>query len=193
MATRLSASGNGRSGSLGRYPLTYPELALWRDGRAGSALAAISTRIRQGRRIARANRAGNWRPCPPTFSRAAWRVAAAGRWFTASDEGNVTEWPPWPANASGSASAAAIRRLSADGGVARWRRRDRHRRDCAAGNSDYPDGAGSLGTHRRLFRADLASRVRLHSRRIANFHFLGRLAPGSPSSRRAQLDLSIAA
>ncbi|MBA3271704.1 MAG: ABC transporter permease, partial [Acidobacteria bacterium] len=107
-------------------------------------------------------------------------VPLIGRWFTAADEGNVTELAPvvsarfWHRFSGGNPSFVG-RRLMWPGGA-----RALVVVGIAPANLNYPNGTDLWVPIDGYFNAPAGiADLDVHSRRLANFHFLGRLVPGA--------------
>ena len=181
--------------SLERFPLSYPELKLWRD-RATSfqALAAV--------RYVDTSEAAvllNREPVPVTIAPVSADFFAVvhggspllGRWFAAADEGNPTELATvvserfWHRVGGGEPSFVGRRLLWPNGA------RALAIVGVAPGNLNYPNGTDLWVPIDGYFKADAGiANLDLHSRRFANFHFLGRLTPeATVEHARAELDV----
>lgn len=181
--------------SLARFPISYPELKLWRESaKSVQALAAI----RYAETSAAAVIVDN-EPMPLTLAPVSadfFRVVhggspLVGRWFNPSDEGNTVELAAvvserfWRRLSGGDRSFLG-RRLLFPGG-----KRGLVVVGVAPDNLEYPNGTdvwvpidGYFRPEPGLVGADL------RSRRFWNFHFVGRLRPGvTIDEARAELDV----
>ncbi len=181
--------------NIARFPLSYPELQMWRErAQSVTALAAI--------RYAETSEAAvilNGEAVPVTIAPVSADFFAVlhggspllGRWFQAADEGNVTEVAAvvsegfWRRVGAGDPNFVG-RRLMWPGNA-----RALVVVGVAPARLTYPDGTDVWVPIDGYFGADSgALRLDLHSRRLANFHFLARLAPGvSVEQARAELDV----
>jgi putative ABC transport system permease protein len=180
---------------IARFPLSYPELKMWREqARSFQSIAAISyadtsyVALQMGTEVV-----------PITVSPVSaefFDVTGSGgpllgRWFNKGEEHNVTE-------IAAVASEAFWRRVSGGdpGFVGRrltWPGGDRAVTivGVASNQLRYPSGVDlwvALGSF--FATSGGITDLNLESRRFANFHFLGRLVPGvSVEQARAELDI----
>ena len=181
--------------SIERFPLSYPELKLWRE-RASSfqALAAIGYANTSEAAVLLDREAVPVTIAPVSadfFGIVHGGSPLLGRWFAASDEGNATQLATvvserfWQ-RASGGDPSFVGRRLLLPGGA-----RALAVVGVAPGNLSYPNGTDLWVPLDGYFTSDVGiANFDLHSRRMANFHFLGRLAPGATVEQaRAELDV----
>jgi predicted permease len=181
--------------SIARFPISYTELKLWRDkARSFTALAAISYADSAPAAVMIGSEPVSVRVSPVSpdfFAVLHGGSPLLGRWFTVAEEDNVAEMAAvvseefWH-RVSGGDPAFIGRRLPLPGG-----KRTLVVVGVAPASLVYPaktDAWVSLvsyfGAGGGLVNADI------HSRRFANFHFLGRLAPGA-SIAQAQAELDV--
>lgn len=181
--------------SIDRFPLSYPELRLWREGsHSFHSLAAISYADR-----ATTAMFVEGEPVPVSmtpvsadfFSVLHGGAPLVGRWLAASDDGNVTELatvvsePFWRRFGNGDPSFVG-RRLS-------WPGSERALVvvGVAPSTLNYPHETDLWVPIDGYFKADSGNaNLDVRSRRFANFHFLGRLRPGvTIEHAREELDV----
>jgi predicted permease len=181
--------------SIARFPISYAELGMWRDkARSFTALAAISYADSAPSAVMVGTEPVSVRlsPVSPDFFAALHGSSPLlGRWFTAAEEDNMAEMAAvvseefWH-RVGGADPSFVGRRLPLPGG-----KRTLVVVGVAPASLVYPaktDAWIPLASYFRggggLVNADI------HSRRFANFHFLGRLAPGvSIAQAQAELDV----
>jgi hypothetical protein len=179
--------------SLDRFPISYPELKLWKDGaRSFHSLAAMryADTARVGVIAGRDSVPVTLAPVSADFFAVLHGGAPLlGRWFTASDEGNPVELTAvaserfWQRVGGGDPSFVG-RRLRWPGGS-----RAIVVVGVAPSNLTFPEDTDLWVPIDGYFRAEANANLDIRSRRFANFHFLGRLRPGvSVASARAELD-----
>jgi putative ABC transport system permease protein len=182
--------------SLARFPISYPELKLWRDSaKSVQALAAI----RYAETSAGAVIVDN-EPAPLTLAPVSadfFKVVhggspLVGRWFTAADEGNADELAAvvserfWRRLSGGDPSFVG-RRLLFPGG-----KRALVVVGVAPDNLEFPNETDAWVPLDGYFRPEPGGidGLDIRSRRFWNFHFVARLRPGvTIDEARAELDV----
>jgi hypothetical protein len=181
--------------SVARFPLSYPELRLWRERASsfqsiaaiGYADAATAAVVIDDETIATAIA-----PVSAGFFDVAFGgEPLLGRWFSPSDEGNAAEVATvvserfWRRVSDGDPAFIGRRLRSPGGGrlyiVA----------GVAPARLNYPTDTDLWVPIDGYYTADTgALALDIQSRRFNNFHFLGRLRPGVTVERaRAELDI----
>jgi predicted permease len=181
--------------NIAQFPLSYPELQMWRErARSVTALAAIGYANTSEAAVIVDEEAVPVRIAPVSADFFAVLHAGSplfGRWLRAADEGNVNEVAAvvsegfWRRIANGD-SGFVGRRLMWPGNA-----RALVVVGIAPVELSYPTGADLWVPIDGYFQSDSGVlRLDVRSRRLANFHFLARLAPGvSPDQARAELDV----
>ena len=179
--------------SIERFPISYPELKLWKDGaRSFHSLAAIryaetaTVAVLAGRDAVPVTLA----PVSADFFAVLHGGAPLlGRWFTAADEGNAVELTAvaserfWQRVGGGDPSFVG-RRFHWPGGS-----RAIVVIGVAPSSLTFPEGTDLWVPIDGYCTTDANTNLDIRSRGFANFHFVGRLRPGvSVASARAELD-----
>ena len=185
--------------NIARFPLSYPELQMWRErARTVTAIAAISYADTSEAAVMVGGEAVPVKIAPVSadfFAVLHGGSPLLGRWFQAADEGNVNEVAAvvsegfWRRIANGDPGFVG-RRLMWPGNV-----RALVVVGVAPAELSYPTGADLWLPIDGYFQSDAGVlRLDIRSRRLANFHFLARLAPGvSAEQARAELEVINAA
>ena len=181
--------------TIARFPISYPELKLWRDGaRSVQSLAAIRYVETSPAAVIVASQSVALTIAPVSadfFAVVHGGPPLLGRWFDASDEGNAVDVAAvvserfWRRLSGGDPSFVG-RRLVLPGGARAFAIVG-----VAPTNLDYPSGTDVWVPIDGYFDADSgAAGLDIRSRRFANFHFVGRLQPGITIDEvRAELEV----
>lgn len=181
--------------TVARFPISYPELKLWRDGaKSVQSMAAIRYAETSPAAVIVANEQVPLTLAPVSagfFEVVHGGSPAAGRWFNALDEGNTVELAAvvserfWRRLSGGDPSFVG-RRLPLPGGS-----RALVVVGVAPDDLDYPNGTDVWVPIDGYFRPEAGSDgLDIRSRRFANFHFVGRLRSGvTIDETRAELDV----
>ena len=181
--------------SVARFPLSYPELTMWRE-RASSlhALAAIGYADTTTAAVLVGDEPMSAAVAPVSadfFAAAFGGAPLHGRWFVASDEGNTIEVATvvserfWRRASGGDPGFVGRRLLSPGGG------RIYVVVGIAPARLDYPIATDMWVPIDGYYTRDTgALALDIRSRRFNNFHFIGRLQPGATIDHvRAELDM----